>query len=211
MNSNNYYDELIGFFAKYDFTFNEDSIESLKSVVIQNFVLLTQDIIIWVKAYNQVLKLGNTQIALFLTKFMEYKTQIELMIDLLYLNSNLSYDFLSTVYRWSIFDYSIILDKEEQEINALRILNESAKVILPFVKTIDGAKELYWQKKAKIFYRFSPFSILYLCIFCFCCFFVFSSFSWLFCCYIFFYNNFFIFNSSSNLFFSFSCFTYSVS
>ncbi len=143
MNSNNYYDELIGFFAKYDFTFNEDSIESLKSVVIQNFVLLTQDIIIWVKAYNQVLKLGNTQIALFLTKFMEYKTQIELMIDLLYLNSNLSYDFLSTVYRWSIFDYSIILDKEEQEINALRILNESAKVILPFVKTIDGAKELY--------------------------------------------------------------------
>ena len=211
MNSNNYYDELIGFFAKYDFTFNEDSIESLKSVVIQNFVLLTQDIIIWVKAYNQVLKLGNTQIALFLTKFMEYKTQIELMIDLLYLNSNLSYDFLSTVYRWSIFDYSIILDKEEQEINALRILNESAKVILPFVKTIDGAKELYWQKKAKIFCRFSPCSILYLCIFCFCCFFVFSSFSWLFCCYIFFYNNFFIFNSSSNLFFSFSCFTYSVS
>ena len=140
MNSNNDYDELIGFYAKYNFTFDEDSIEFLKSVVIQNFVLLTQDIIIWVKAYNQVLKLGNTQISLFLTKFMEYKTQIELMLDLLYLNSRLSYDFLSTVYRWSIFDYSIILDKEEQEINALRILNESAKVILPFVKTIDGVK-----------------------------------------------------------------------
>lgn len=143
MNSNNDYDELIGFYAKYNFTFDEDSIEFLKSVVIQNFVLLTQDIIIWVKAYNQVLKLGNTQIALFLTKFLEYKTQIELMLDLLYFYSDLSNDFLSTVYRWSIFDYSIILGKKEQEINSLRILNEAARVILPFVKTIDEAKKLY--------------------------------------------------------------------
>lgn len=143
MNSNNDYDELIGFYAKYNFTFDEDSIEFLKSVVIQNFVLLTRDIIIWVKAYNQVLKLGNTQIALFLTKFLEYKTQIELMLDLLYFYSDLSNDFLSTVYRWSIFDYSIILGKKEQEINSLRILNEAARVILPFVKTIDEAKKLY--------------------------------------------------------------------
>lgn len=136
--SNNNYDELIRIFSKYDCAFEENTIDILKREVIQSFVLLTQDIVVWLKAYNQAFKLDNIQIALFLTRFMNYKFKIEIILEVLNFYLGLNEDFLSSVYLWSIFDYSIAICREEAQTNSMLILDESAKVILPFVKIIDN-------------------------------------------------------------------------
>ena len=133
----NYYDELVNIFYRYSSEFEEDSINFLKKDAIFNFLLLTQFILIWIKAYNNAYRLSNYQVAQTMMIFMQYKTNIQYICNILNECKELSESFWLNFYRWNIFEYSIKIKKNATLVESLHIYNRAAEIVIDFVREID--------------------------------------------------------------------------